>query len=102
MSPPSLVNHRFRRASAQCWELSTERNGAPLLSDGAERGNRQKKQCADDCDRPQQQTAECEGVVTQGSQAEWGALLSTERPGHRNRRDDRQITAKQDDQAACD
>ena len=37
---------------------------------GPERRNRQEQQCADDHDRAEQQAAEGEGVVAQGSQTE--------------------------------
>src|SRR6266851_8272913 len=82
--------------------LSAEWDRPQVICKRAERGYRQEQERTNDHDCAEEQAAKCDGVVAKRSETEWRALLHAQEGRHRNRRDDRQVAAEQDDQAARD
>src|SRR5258705_13505646 len=91
----TLVLRRWSSLSAK-WDWTQ------VICQRAERGDRQEQERTNDHDGAEEQTAKRHGIVAQGTETEWRALLHAQERRHRNRRDDRQIAAEQDDQAAGD
>src|SRR5712692_10294365 len=82
--------------------LSAEWDRPQMLRQRAERGDRQEQERSHDHDCAEEQTAKCEGIVAQCSQAEGRTLLHPEKSRHRDRRYDWEITAEHNDEAAGD
>src|SRR5260221_1335037 len=81
--------------------LTAKRYRTQVISQRAERRDRQEQECTNDYDRAKEQTTEGCCVVTQSSQAEWSALLHPEKRRHRDGCYDRKVASEHDYEAAC-
>ena len=72
-----------------------------MLSQRTQRGHWQEQKSADDHDGAQQEKPERWRVVAQGTERERRRCLSPQAGRHRDRRDDRQEAADDDDNRGC-